>query len=638
MLIDLSCPVENRGISVRTNSETGENYLLLKLLNISEKTIMSLSFDVVAFDENGNETATLPVELTDLNAAAKEFFAENKAISIADIPNAKNFIVNIKSATFEDGEIYEPSEENTVDYDDSEASLQDALSLRELIPDAVCFSSEHENYWRCTCGRPNFKDAENCVRCGREKETILNGYSSKSALEKTFTAIEEQKAQLALEEEMKKTAKKKKTIKNIITAGVVVVGLIVLFVIGYFARIGIVNLTARNAAKNGDYLKSYELYKKVNSSKIGEVTDKVIGNSPSNLMFGMGYLAEDSENLYYITRNEYTEPANLIKENKTTGEKKILTDAAYACINVTGDYIYFINNEGLACKMTKDGKTTETLLETQVYYICVVGSDMYYLKTDYDNPKGYTEEELEILASQGQIATYTRIYKLDVNTKKDTLVSDEDVYMFSVYGDRIYFVTPTNTEDAWAMANLKSMNLKGKDVQLLVDSPVNSFFVKEDILYYISCFDESKKGSTVTDMSSFDYSVKSLNLKTGTKRTVSEKADLILDMNISGDSVITVCYDHDKFFEFYENSAQITEDMAPPTAYLKSYNIKTGDIRLILDEDATSINICGDTVFAVLADGRLARYSIKDSVFRVVNEDGLTADDLVNQALETEKE
>lgn len=629
MLIDLSCPVENRGISVRINSQTQENYLLLKLLNISEKTISSLEFNVKAFDENGTEIATLPVELTELTAQPKEFFAENKAISISDIPDAKNFIVEITRATFDDGEIYEPSEENTVDYDDSEASLQDALLIRELIPDAVCFSSEHEDYWRCTCGRPNFKDAENCVRCGREKETILNGYSSKSALEKTFALIEEEKAQLALEEELKKAEKKKKTIKKLITTAIVLVSVAVLFVIGFFARSGIVNILASNAAKDGDFLKAYDLYKKVNSSKIGEVTDKVIGNTPSNLMFGAGFLAEDDENLYYITRNAYSEPANLIKENKKTGEKTILTDAAYNCLNVVGDYIYFINNEGLPCRMTKDAKTTETLMENQVYYMCVLGSDMYYLKTDYDNPKGYTEEELEILASQGQIATHTRIYKLDVNTKEDILVSDEDVYMFSIYGNKIYFVTPTQTEDPWAMANLKSMNFDGSNVQSVVESPVNSFFVKDGMLYYISCFDESTKGSDVSDMSSFDYSVVSLDLSNGTKKTISEKTDLILDMNISNNSLIMLTYNRDEFFAYYSSGEESDQEPVIPISELKVFDFNSGKITTLVKEDAISLNICGNDIFVVLANGNIAKYSSENSSFKAIGEDGATIDDSI---------
>lgn len=629
MLIDLSCPVENRGVSVRTNSQTQENYLLLKLLNISEKNISSLEFNLKVFDGNGTEIATLPVEFSELSAQPKEFFAENKAISISDIPDGKNFIVEITRATFEDGETYEPSEENTVDYDDSEASLQDALLIRELIPDAVCFSSEHEDYWRCACGRPNFKDAENCVRCGRKKETILNGYSSKSALEKTFVLIEEEKAQLALEEEQKKVEKKKTAIKKLITAAIIVVSVAVVFVIGFFARIGIVNILASNAAKDGDFLKSYELYKKVNSSKIGEVTDEVIGNTPSNLMFGTGFLAEDDENLYYITRNAYSEPANLIKENKKTGEKTILTDAAYACLNVVGDYIYFINNESLPCRMTKDAKTTETLIDNQMYYMCVLGSDMYYLKTDYDNPKGYTEEELEILVSQGQIATHTRIYKLDVNTKKNTKVSDEDVYMFSIYGNKIYFVTPTQTEDPWAMANLKSMNFDGSDVASVVDSPVNSFFVKDGILYYISCFDESAKGSDVSDMSSFNYSVVSLDLNTGTKKTISEKTDLVLDMNISNDSLIMLTYNRDEFFAYYSSDEEPAEEPVIPVSELKAFDFNSGKITTLVKEDAVSLNICGDNIFAVLANGNIAKYSTEISSFKAIGEDGATIDDSV---------
>ncbi len=634
MLIDLSCPVENRGTSVRTNSDTQENYLLLKLFNLSEKTIVALSICVKAFDENGNEIASIPVELTELCANPKEFFAENKAISIADIPDARNFIAEVTQATFENGEIYEPSEENTISYDDSEASLQDALLLRELVPDAVCYSSEHENHWRCTCGRPNFNDAENCVRCGRKKDTVLADFSSKTALNNALLAAEEEKKQIELEKEMAQAAKKKKTLKNIITAGILIVALGVLFVIGYFARIGIVNILAGNAAKDGDYLKAYDLYSKVNSSKISEVTDKVIGNNPSNLMFGAGFLAEDEENIYYITRDSYSQqPVNLIKERKISGEKSVLTDAAYGCLNVAGDYIYFINNESYPCRMTKDGKSTETLIDTQMYYMCVVGNDIYYLKTDYDNPKGLTEEECEILASQGQIETFTRIYKLNLDTKKDTLVSEESVYMFSIYGDKIYYLTPTDTEDTWAMANLKSMNLKGKDIKTIVDSPVTSFLVKDDVLYYISCFDESLKGTEITDMSSYDYSIVALNLSNNEKKVISDEKDLILDMNISGDSVIMICYNRDEFFNYY--SGQITEDAHIPVTEIKAYDTKAQKITAIAKEDTVSINICGDEIFAILTDGSLTR--LDGTEFKIIDENGEITEPITDTDLELEE-
>ena len=345
-----------------------------------------------------------------------------------------------------------------------------------------------------------------------------------------------------------------------------------------------------------------------------------MGNTPSNLMFGMGFLAEDTENLYYITRDTYSQPVNLIKENKSTKEKTILTDAAYSSLNVVGDYIYFLNNENLPCRMTKDGKTTETLLEGKVLYMCVVGNDMYYIKTDYDNPKGFTEEECEILAAQGQLETFTRIHKLNTTTKEDVLVSSESVYMFSIYGDKIYYLTPSQTEDTWAMANLKDMSLKCEDIETIIDVPVNSFFINDNVLYYISCFDESKKGSEISDMSSFDYSIIALDLNTGEKKAVSDKSELIMDMNISGDSIVIVSYNREEFFGYY--SSQATEDAVVPTAELKLYNIKTGEIKPLAKNDTVSINICGNEIFSILTEGGVGRLTTNSSFVEIVNEDG----------------
>ena len=85
MQIDLSCPVENQGTIVKTNSETNEPYLLLKLFNLSEKEIAALTFHVLAYDANGGELGTVPVALDGLNAQPKTFFAESKAVSLVGI-------------------------------------------------------------------------------------------------------------------------------------------------------------------------------------------------------------------------------------------------------------------------------------------------------------------------------------------------------------------------------------------------------------------------------------------------------------------------------------------------------------------------------------------------------------------------
>ena len=53
MQIDLLCPVENQGVTVKTNSKTGEPYALLKLFNLSRRMIDSVSFIVRVYDANG---------------------------------------------------------------------------------------------------------------------------------------------------------------------------------------------------------------------------------------------------------------------------------------------------------------------------------------------------------------------------------------------------------------------------------------------------------------------------------------------------------------------------------------------------------------------------------------------------------
>lgn len=169
MRIDLSCPIENRGTIVKTNEETGKPYLLLKLFNISDKVISSVTFRVLCYGVNGEELESISVSLEDLNAAPGELFAETKAISLADAEDAKHFVVAIDHAMFEDGESYQPSEAFTVDADESEASFDDILQLRKFVPEAICFAADHGNYYRCVCGRANLPDAASCVRCNRKK-------------------------------------------------------------------------------------------------------------------------------------------------------------------------------------------------------------------------------------------------------------------------------------------------------------------------------------------------------------------------------------------------------------------------------------------------------------------------------------
>lgn len=624
MRIDLSCPVENRGSIVKTNSETGEQYLLLKLLNISEKTITSVNFNVKAYDENGTELAVIPVEFTELEAEPKTLFAENKAISLVDVPDAKNFVIDVTSATFLDEEPYAPSDENTVDVDTKEASVDDVIAIREYAPGAICFAEENEDHWKCVCGRPNFLDSENCVRCGREKAETLSKFSSKEALDNTVNEIKAAEEQAAIEAEEAAAAalaaKKAKSKKILIFSGIVIAALVILAVLGFFGKMLYYNIAAGQAMKSGDYTKAYDYYLKSGSSKINDVADLARGNTPSNLMFQGGICTEDSENFYYLALNDETYHFNLIKENKKTKEKEILTDSAAGSLCAVGDYIYFMDVETSGVKrITKDGKKIDTIIDTAVKHVDVVGNTLYYIQLDYDNPNNLTLEQCQTLAAQGQMKSFDRIHKMDLNTRKDTLLTETVVQTCAVYGDRIYYLTAA--EDMWESGHLWSMDLKGKNAEAIISSPVATFMIKDNFLYYVPLYVETFKGNEITSVEGLDYRLLKVDLATNEVTEMNEEF-MTLYLNQSEDSVLSVVVNRAQYIDYYNAMFSGVGEAEEPSYSVISTNIENGSYKYLVTGDVQIFNVSGDEVVCFLTSQGLCRMKVDGSDFEPIYADG----------------
>lgn len=614
MQIDLSCPIENQGTIVKSNSETNKPYLLLKLFNLSEKIIDSVEFEVFAYDSNGAELGCVPVALNELNAQPKSFFAESKAISLVGIDDAKHFVISVKNTKFEDGTTYEPSENHTVDVDDSEASIDDAMLLRQFIPEAVCFSSEKSNYWRCVCGRANFIDSKYCVRCGRNKDEIIKKFSSRSALTETATKLqEEEEARINAENEAKKAKRK----KNLLTTLIILISLAVIFVAGMFVRRGVLMLNAKKAVENGNYLTAYENYSKVGSKKAAEIMKYVQGNTSENLMFQSGLIASDNENYYYVALDNTTYNFKLVKENKDTKEKTVLTDAAGGSLNVTNDWIYFVDVENSYVKrISKDGQSIESVLETPVSYLITIGDSMYYIKTDYDNPNKLSEEQCQTLASQGQMDTFKHLYKMDLNTKKIKLVTDENIYSCSFYNDEIYYLT--ENEDEWQAFNLCSVNLDGKSKQVIVDVPVASFIIKDDKLYYVNMYNTESKGNSIQSNSDLDYSIICKNLITGETSQIGQEY-LTTYMNSNSEKLFFIALNREEFFNSMQeqNGNQISS-----TLYSMDY--ATGEIKQLIEGDVQIFNVCENEIIVYIASQGMCRVKSDGSGFEQILTENVT--------------
>lgn len=629
MRIDLSCPVENRGTVVKTNSETNEQYLLLKLLNISEKTIVSVDFNVEAYNAGGTLIATLPVAFEELEAEPKSYFAENKAIPLTDASDAKNFVVKFLKVVFKDEETYEPSDENTVVVSNSDASVDEIIALREFIPEAVCFSQETDTHWKCVCGRPNFVDSENCVRCGREKSEMLSRFSSFEALENTiaeFKAMEEERIaeENRIAEEM--LAAKKAKQKKILTIGAVsLASLVVLAGLFFAGRTLYYNIAGNNAIKNGNYEQAYNYLSKTGSKKLAEISSFVRGNTNGNLIAG-GLSAEDSENLYFLAYDKETYMQNLIKENKKTKKTEILTDSAAGGLCVLGDYVYYIDTDYNVSRITKDGKDIEKVLENKVTYINLIGNSLYYIQMDYNNPNNLTPEQCQALASQGQMETFYRLHKYDISTKKDILVCEEGLISCFIGDDTIYYVT--DGTEVWDSNHLMSISLNGKNAKKLIDTPVYNVIEKDGYLYYTEVYDPSIKGEEISSSAQFSYKTIKMNLKDGSKEEILPEY-----------MTVSINENNGKLYLVYVNRSEYTsyvngETTEEPDYVLGSYDIETAETKTLLTGDIYTFNVSGDDIFCILSSSGVCRMKTDGSGFDAVYADGTSVPPVTEEVAE----
>ncbi len=597
MRIDLSCPIENHGTFVKTNSETNEPYLLLKLFNLSQQVITSVNFRVLAYGANGEELGVSAVTLDALEAQPKSYFAETKAISLIDMESAKHFLVEIDHVDFADGTVYEPSEEYTVDVDDSEASIDDALMLRQFVPNATCFATEHENYYRCACGRANFTNAKNCVRCGHPKEDMMQKFSSREALLDTITAAKEASEKQREENEARIQAeikqKKAKTKKALFISVAAILAACIVATLGIFTYRAILNFKASKAFEKGDYMSAYTYYKKAGSKKIADLTNYVQGASPENLLFQIGLVADDEENMYYIVLDNVSNQFQLVKENKTTKEKTTLTDAALGALNVTKDWIYFVDAENYYIKrISKDGQTIENVLDVSVSHLSVIGNTIYYLKTDYDNPSGLSEEQCQTLAAQGQMETYTHLYEMDIDSKKTKQISDENMSACYIYGGRIYYLT--QSDDQWQASNLYAMSLDGKDKQVIVDVPVASFIIRGDDLYYVKMYKDAAKGNDISSASDLEYTIVQMKLSSGQTRTLAEEY-MVTYMNANQNKLFFIALDRKAYLESASGFSE-----TQPSRVLYSMDFETNEITQMLVGDMQLFSVLNDDLILYL--------------------------------------
>ena len=473
MKIDLSCPVENRGAAVKVSTKTNEVYALLKLFNLSDSVVTGVEFDARVFDTYGKELGVIPVVLTDIEGQPKDFFAQNKAVVLDGFTEAKHIVPEFKRVIFEDGTEYEATGE-LLEVSLQEPDAEEGDRLKEAAgEDAACYAKDPGEYWICVCGRVNTEDETECIRCGRDKETVLNKFSSRhtvdAALEEKRVAADRAELERFKALEAARAENKKKTLKGICIGAIGVACLAVLCVIGYFSYGFIVTQIANGYVKGGNYMKAYSLYSSVNSSSVGKASEYVRGNSASNLS-ASGILAEDGENYYYING-----AMKIVIENKQSKEKKETAFSGLS-LNAVDGQLYFLNMEDSYKIFKMDAKTgeaaaVEALSAVQAYSLSVVGNDIYYIAAEAagagQTQQGQQPQQIPVL------------YNYREGSKAPVKVSAQPIQTFQVYKGKVYFTGSDQTQTVY------SISKPGAEPEPVLEGPIGLFEIKDDTIYYL---------------------------------------------------------------------------------------------------------------------------------------------------------
>lgn len=568
MKIDLKCPVENRGSSIKTSTKTNENYALLKLYNLSDEKITEVELTAKVYDTYGKELGNIPVTLTSLDAAPKSFFAQNKAILLDGFAEAKHVSAEFRRIAFENGSEYIP-DGSFVDVTLAEPDSDEADKLKETAgSDAVCYAKDPGEYWVCVCGRVNTNDTESCVRCGREKKLVLDKFSSRQSLNLAYEEkkIADDRAELERFKaiEKAKAEKKQKLLKNTLKGAIGVLCLAVICTVIYFAYGFIATQVANIKVKNGDFLGAYKIYSSVKSSSIGKASEQVKGNSASNLN-GSGILADDENNYYYIDGT-----MQIVIENKESGEKKE-TGIRGLSLNAVSGTLYYLSLDDSGKIYKLDSESLETLPvegveDVEAYALSVVGNDIYYMVAE--------------TVGEGQQAQQIPVLYRVKEGKKPVKMSDEPIPVFDVYKGKIYYISNDGTQ------SLNVISKPGATPKTLVEGPIIQFEIKDDVIYYLDYTTSQDSTDGLPNLS-----VNSVTLKDERTAKLTPDGEKVMAFSVLNDKIYYISY---------------SNNMAFTTMPLNG-----GETTVLSEEGFNVVNVCDKMGIALNSNSEMVKINLE---------------------------
>ena len=402
--IDLNCPVEVTNYSL-VKCESDEVIAFISLHNMSEYIVTDIKLCVIVFDQDDNELGKVTGNINELLLPPGEEY--RCRMSLKGTENIDNLDIVFETIFFA-GDLSWQREKNVKRIPHTIPQTLDSQldDLRDIAGEECrCFAADLVQYWRCTCGRTNKHEDENCSRCGAEREYVLNHYTSEAVANAVVLQNKNKiKSRMAVRKAM---------------VYILPVVVIILVIGGYFVKSGVFPYISYSRADNyldaGNYSKAKEMFEELEDYKDSE------------------FLAQCA-NAYSLVKNDKYDEAVLelqtLAENNPNGYA--YEDAIKECGYMKGTDLFdsedYISASDFFAEVG-DYKDSSDLLKKSYYNIAMelLESENPFASIEYfEKIPGYDDVDTRLCTMPLQMCGTWRIVSSSVEESGITFVVNRD--------------------------------------------------------------------------------------------------------------------------------------------------------------------------------------------------------------------
>lgn len=177
-----------------------------------------------------------------------------------------------------------------------------------------------------------------------------------------------------------------------------------------------------------------------------------------------GTVYQDGKQIYMCDDN-----GQLVVMDTKLENQKVLVNEECQYINVTDDYIYYVDKSYHLHRIQKDGTNQETVIDKAVYYVIVKDNKIYY-QLDSDKES---------------------LYVYDLETKKEKQLNNQSTYNINVTDDCIYYTSKDG---------IYKIGIDGQGEEKIVSGSIYNMIYQDNKIYYLK--EENKTGSL------YEYDIK----------------------------------------------------------------------------------------------------------------------------------